>query len=163
MSATRRIANELQPNALAHLPLPVALREHARYFGEISGLAVKIVESSSAFLIAEETSLILFRAAQEALTNVARHAAASRVEIALRAEADSITMEIADDGIGIESSALAKVGCLGLLGIQERVGALGGALTVARNREGGTTVAVRVPVSGSACATAGRAKKAGHG
>src|SRR6266700_3331979 len=85
MSATRRMANDLQPNALAHLPLPVALREHARYFGEISGLRVGIVEISPVRPIAEETSLILFRAAQEALTNVARHAKASRVDIVLRA------------------------------------------------------------------------------
>jgi signal transduction histidine kinase len=84
------------------------------------------------------------------LTNVSRHAGASRVEIVLRAEADSITMQIADDGIGIENTALTKAGCLGLLGIQERVGALGGALTVVMNAEGGTTVVVQVPVMGSA-------------
>jgi PAS domain S-box-containing protein len=150
MSATRRMANDLQPNALAHLPLPVALREHGRYFGEISGLSVGIVEISPVCPIAEETGLILFRAAQEALTNVARHAKASRVDIVLRAEANSITMEIVDDGIGIEDTALAKAGCLGLLGIQERVGALGGSLAVRINREGGTTVVVQVPVEGSA-------------
>jgi PAS domain S-box-containing protein len=150
MSATRRMANDLQPNALAHLPLPVALREHGRYFGEISGLSVGIVEISPVCPIAEETGLILFRAAQEALTNVARHAKASRVDIVLRAEANSITMEIVDDGIGIEDTALAKAGCLGLLGIQERVSALGGSLAVRINREGGTTVVVQVPVEGSA-------------
>jgi PAS domain S-box-containing protein len=150
MSATRQTANDLQPNALAHLPLPVALREHARYFGEISGLTVRIVETSDVCPIAEETSLILFRAAQEALTNVARHAMASRVDIVLRAGANSITMEIVDDGIGIEDADLAKAGCLGLFGIQERVGALGGALAVLVNPEGGTTVAVEVPVGESA-------------
>jgi PAS domain S-box-containing protein len=146
MLATRQIANDLQPNALAHLALPVALREHARYFGEISGLTVRIVEVPPIGPIAEETSLILFRAAQEALTNVARHARASRVDIVLRTEAHSITMEIVDDGIGIEDTALAKAGCLGLLGIQERVGAIGGALAVLINREGGTTVVVQAPV-----------------
>jgi PAS domain S-box-containing protein len=150
MSATRRMANDLQPNALAHLPLPVALREHGRYFGEISGLSVGIVEISPVCPIVEETSLILFRAAQEALTNVARHARASRVDIVLRAEVNSITMEIVDDGIGIEDTALTKAGCFGLLGIQERVGALGGSLAVQINREGGTTVVVQVPVEGSA-------------
>jgi signal transduction histidine kinase len=146
MSAARQIANDLQPNALAHLPLPVALREHARYFGEISGLTVRIVEISPVSPIAEDTSLILFRAAQEALTNVARHARASRVDIVLRTEADSITMEVVDDGIGIENTALTKAGCFGLLGIQERMSALGGALDVLMNREGGTTVVVQVPV-----------------
>jgi PAS domain S-box-containing protein len=150
MSATRRIANDLQPNALVHLPLPVALREHARYFGEISGLTVRIIEISPVGLIGEETSLILFRAAQEALTNVARHARASRVDIVLRVEANAVTMEIVDDGIGIDHTALAKAGCLGLLGIQERVGALGGTLAVLMNRGGGTTVVIHVPVGASA-------------
>jgi len=146
ISAARQIANDLQPNALAHLPLPVALQEHARYFGEISGLTVRIVEISPLCPMAEDTSLILFRAAQEALNNVARHARASRVDIVLRTEADSITMEIVDDGIGIENTALTKAGCFGLLGIQERMSALGGALDVLMNREGGTTVVVQVPV-----------------
>jgi PAS domain S-box-containing protein len=147
MGATRRMANDLQPNALAHLPLPVALREHARYFGKISGLSVGVVEISPVCPIAEETGLILFRAAQEVLTNVARHARASRVDIVLRAEANSITMEIVDDGIGIDDTALAKAGCLGLLGIQERVAALGGSLAVLINGKGGTTVVVQVPVA----------------
>jgi signal transduction histidine kinase len=65
-------------------------------------------------------------------------------------EANAVTMEIVDDGIGIDHTALAKAGCLGLLGIQERVGALGGTLAVLMNRGGGTTVVIRVPVGASA-------------
>ncbi len=144
--ATRQVANDLQPTAIVHLSLAAALREHAQYFKEISGLDIRVIERTPVSSIDAATRLILFRAAQEALTNVSRHARASRVDIVLRAEAHSIAMDVNDDGIGIADSALAKVGSLGLLGIRERVGALGGTVAVSRNGGSGTTVSVRLPV-----------------
>jgi signal transduction histidine kinase len=89
---------------------------------------------------------MFFRAAQEALTNVARHAHASSIDIVLRADGEFITMDITDDGIGIEETALAKAGSLGLLGIRERIGALGGALLLRKSAGAGTTVSVRLPI-----------------
>jgi PAS domain S-box-containing protein len=147
MDATRQIANELRPSAFAYLPVSVALQEHARYFGEISGLKIRVAEITPLPKLDEATRLILFRAGQEALTNVARHAQASSVDIVLGADSDFITMDITDDGIGIDETALAKAGSLGLLGIQERVGAFGGALVVRKNVGAGTTVSVRLPRS----------------
>jgi PAS domain S-box-containing protein len=147
MGAIRQVANDLQPSALAHLPLSVALREHARYFGEISGLSIGINDGAPDGSLDEATSLVLFRAAQEALANVARHAQASRADIMLRADADMITMDVIDDGIGIEEAALVKAGCLGLLGIRERVGTLGGALAVMKNAGAGTTLSVQIPIA----------------
>ncbi len=88
---------------------------------------------------------MLFRAAQEALTNVARHAQASCVDIVLGADSKSITMDITDDGVGIDDAALEKAGSYGLLGIRERVGALGGALLLRKNPVAGTTVSVQLP------------------
>jgi PAS domain S-box-containing protein len=146
MVATRLIANELRPSALAHLPVSVALKEHARYFGEISGLTIRVAEIAPVPALDEATGLMLFRAAQEALTNVARHAHASSIDIVLRADAEFITMDITDDGIGIEETALAKAGSLGLLGIQERIDALGGALLLRKSAGAGTTVSVRLPI-----------------
>jgi PAS domain S-box-containing protein len=145
MLDTRQIANELRPSALAHLPVSVALKEHALYFGSISGLAIRVVEITPIPALDEATALILFRAAQEALTNVARHARAATVDIILCAGAESITMDITDDGIGIDDDALAKAGSLGLLGIRERVSAFDGALAVRKNVAAGTTVSVRIP------------------
>ena len=149
MLATRHIANELRPSALAHLPVSVALKDHARYFGEISGLRIRVDEIAPIPALDEATRLIVFRAAQEALTNVARHARASSVEIVLRAGSNCIAMDITDDGIGIEDAALVKAGSLGLLGIRERVGALGGRLVVRKNDRVGTTVSVHLPAPGS--------------
>jgi PAS domain S-box-containing protein len=145
MDATRQIANELRPPAFAYLPVSGAIREHARHFGEISGLTIRVAEIAPLPKLDEATKLILFRAGQEALTNVARHARASSVDVVLGADAESITMEISDDGVGIEDTALEKAGSFGLLGIRERVGALGGALVVRKNVEAGTTVSVRLP------------------
>ncbi len=145
MLDTRQIAHELRPSALAHLPVSVALKEHARYFGDISSLAIRVVEIAPIPVLDEATALIFFRTAQEALTNVARHARATAVDIVLRADPESIMMDIIDDGIGIDDDALPKAGSLGLLGIRERVGAVGGMLVVRKNVGAGTTVSVRIP------------------
>jgi len=145
MGDTRQLANDLRPSAIAHLRLSVALQEHARYFGEISGLMINVREIAPFPELNEAIRLIFFRAAQEALTNAARHARASRVDILLRADAASVAMDIADDGVGIEDTALAKAGSLGLLGIRERFGAHGGSLAVRRNSPAGTLVSVRIP------------------
>ena len=145
MLDTRHIANELRPSALAHLPVSVALKQHAQYFGNISGLAIRVIETAPIPVLEEAIALVLFRAAQEALTNVARHAHANTVEIILRSDADSITMDIIDDGIGIDEDASAKAGSLGLLGIRERINAFGGLLIVRKNAGAGTTISVRVP------------------
>jgi PAS domain S-box-containing protein len=145
MLDTRQIANKLRPSALAHLPVSVVLKEHARYFGNISGLTIRVIEIAPIPVLEEATALVLFRAAQEALTNVARHAHANAVDIILRFDVESITMDIIDDGIGIGDGALAKAGSLGLLGIRERIDAFDGLLIVRKNAEAGTTISVRIP------------------
>jgi PAS domain S-box-containing protein len=145
IGATRQIANDLQPAALAHLQLTEALKEHALRFGEISGLKINVTEIAPFCALDEATGLLFFRTAQEALTNVVRHARASRVDVVLSKNSRIITMDVTDDGVGIEESALAKPGSLGLLGIRERVSALGGSLVLRRNPGGGTTVSVHLP------------------
>jgi len=145
MDATRQIANELRPTMLAHVPVSAALRDHARFFAGLSGLNIRVSEIASVPTLDETTGLVLFRAAQEALTNVARHAQASCVDIVLGADSKSITMDITDDGVGIDDAALEKAGSYGLLGIRERVDALGGALLLRKNPVAGTTVSVQLP------------------
>ena len=145
MDATRQMANELRPTTLAHVPVSTALRDHARFFGGISGLNIRVSEIGPVPALDETTGLVLFRAAQEALTNVARHAQASSVEIVLGADSKSITMDITDDGVGIDDTALEKAGSFGLLGLRERVDALGGALLLRKNPVTGTTVSVQLP------------------
>ena len=89
---------------------------------------------------------MFFRAAQEALTNVVRHARARTVNITLRTDRDIATMEICDDGIGMPDDGQVKPGSLGLLGIRERFQAAGGGLKVERNVPTGTKLSVHLPI-----------------
>jgi PAS domain S-box-containing protein len=146
MADTRQIANDLRPDALAHLRLADAIKDHARYFSELSRLRITVTEMEPFPLLDEPIRLYFFRAAQEALTNVSRHAHASLAEVVLRTDAEWIILELTDDGIGIDDQALYKMGALGLLGIREQVGALGGDLLVRKSNPAGTTLSVRVPL-----------------
>jgi signal transduction histidine kinase len=89
----------------------------------------------------------LFRVLQEALTNVARHAQASHVDVSLICEDTSLKLEVKDDGIGIDSDAVSRATSLGLLGIHERARRLGGTASVEGKRGAGTRVAVEVPLA----------------
>jgi two-component system, NarL family, sensor histidine kinase UhpB len=141
----RQLTNSLRPGTLAHLPLATAIAQYARQFGERAGLRVEIVENSTIPSLSDATRLAFFRAVQETLTNVARHARATEVTIALGTESGQLKMTIGDDGVGVGEKDLEKVNALGLLGIQERFTALGGGLEVLRREPRGTTVTVHLP------------------
>jgi signal transduction histidine kinase len=110
-----------------------------------SGLEIKVVEATPLPTLNEASRLVFFRAAQEALTNVVRHARASTVHISLGTDGGSIKMVIVDNGRGIEERALTKPTSLGLLGLRERFEALGGGLAVTRESRGGTRLAAYLP------------------
>lgn len=138
IKSTRQVAEGLRPSILVRLPLSAALREYARSVGDTSGLSIEVVEDGSFPLLDEATRLVFFRAAQEALTNIVRHSQATRVTIALGADATYSTMCISDDGIGIAERDLKKTGSLGLLEIRERFDALGGGLQIEQGEPTGT-------------------------
>jgi signal transduction histidine kinase len=87
----------------------------------------------------------LFRILQEALTNVVRHAAATAVDIRLAAVPGRVTLEIADDGVGIPEDKIDDSRAIGLLGMRERALALGGEVAIRPNPTRGTTVEVILP------------------
>ncbi len=146
----RQVANDLRPSAIAHQSLAAIIKAHARYVGERSGLEISVAEIAPFPELGEATALLFFRAAQEALSNVTRHAKARKVQIALRASADRLTMQISDDGVGIADGALDRPGALGLLGIRERLDALGGDLSVHKGEETGTVVTIALPIAAGA-------------
>jgi signal transduction histidine kinase len=138
----------LHPDGLAHLPLSAALNAHARQVSSLSGLQILVTENAPTPIIIDENARIAFyRAAQELLTNITRHAQASEVEISLRADDTYVVMEVSDDGIGTDPRSMDKDGALGLLGIQERFVALGGTLQVRRNESAGITVSISIPLT----------------
>jgi PAS domain S-box-containing protein len=149
MEEIRRIANDLRPAALAHLSVFVALSEHVDRFGADSGLTINVREIDPFPMLDEGTRLVLFRAAQELLTNVAKHARATKVDVNLKVEAGHLVLEVTDDGIGLAKTDLAKPGSIGLLGLREKLQALGGRLTIRCQPRGGTSVSVQMPFIGS--------------
>ena len=88
----------------------------------------------------------VFRMLQEALNNVAKHANATRVAVALRVESGYLSLDVTDDGRGITQSEMRGSHSLGLLGLRERAIALGGSVTIANGERGGTSVALQLPL-----------------
>ena len=146
LDEVRRIARELRPEMLEELGLASALTELSRRFAEQSGLRIERSFAEDLPPLSEEAELALYRVAQESLTNVARHAGASWVELALEAGAGSVVLRVVDDGRGMDEAA-ALNGHGGLRGMRERAVLVGGALAVKRGREGGVEVRLEVPAA----------------
>ena len=144
LEEVRRIARELRPELLEHLGLVSALTELSRTFAQTSGIVVELRFAADLPGLSEEAELAIYRVAQEGLTNVARHAGASRVELTLEPGADSVVLRVADDGRGMAPSPLHDGGG-GLRGMRERAVLVGGALAVKRSRAGGVEIRLEVP------------------
>jgi two-component system NarL family sensor kinase len=141
----RSLTDQLYPTSLVYLPLSEALEHLARQVGKRSGIRVVVDQQPEFPQLKMESRALFFRAAQEALANVARHAAASNVTINLEADSERIVMVVADDGKGVAPVDLRKPGSLGLLGMRERFAAAGGGLTVERGSSRGTCLTVFLP------------------
>ncbi len=140
----QRIAHDLRSEALDAVGLDAALRQELRSFRRRTGL--EVVESLLPVEgLDRRAATALFRIGQEALTNVARHAGARRVEVGLSASDDRVILAIADDGRGLPAGE-PDPGRLGLLGMRERAAELGGTVTVAPASRGGTCVTATLPL-----------------
>ena len=131
--SVRDIINELRP-AVLDLGLQAALEWQAGEFRKRSGLACRLLLPPEAVVdtIDPELAIVLFRSLQESLTNVLRHAGATDVEVRLVVEPERVELRIADNGVGIAPAQRVKAGSFGLIGIAERVAALGGRFEVER-------------------------------
>jgi PAS domain S-box-containing protein len=141
----RRISAELRPGVLDDLGLLAAIEWQAREFEERTGTACTVTSCVGDERFARDASTALFRIFQEALTNIARHAEATSVDVGLALAHGAIRMEVRDDGKGITAAALADRRSLGLLGIRERARRLGGRAEITAGSPRGTTVFVEVP------------------
>ncbi|MDA0179128.1 HAMP domain-containing sensor histidine kinase [Solirubrobacter phytolaccae] len=141
LEEVRRIARRLRPEALDDLGLASALHVLGERVAEHTELRVDVhVQPSLEFGADEE--LVLYRVAQEALTNVARHAGAKRAEVRLERAAGRSRLEVDDDGSGVPGEAQEGGG---VLGMRERAVLVGGTLKVARSPLGGTRVTLELP------------------
>lgn len=146
IGSVRRISAELRPGVLDHLGLLAALEWQAKEFEKRMGTACVFRSNVESIELARDASTGVFRIFQEALTNVARHAAATRVDVDLDKRGDRLSLVIADNGKGIREGAAKSPTSLGLLGIRERARRLGGEVDVCAGQAGGTTVSVELPL-----------------
>jgi signal transduction histidine kinase len=147
----RRIARELRPGVLDDLGLEAALEWLGQDFEGRTGVGTSVRSTLGDTRVERDAATALFRIAQEALTNVARHARASRVTVLLGRDGGRLSLEVRDDGVGISDETAASTRSLGLLGMRERARRLGGDLTISAAPGRGTVVTVSVaPPKGGA-------------
>jgi len=138
----RRIIEDLRPSSLGNLGLVAALEIQAQEFGQSSGLDMHCELQPVA--LSSSAELTVFRLVQESLTNIAKYAQASRVNILLAPQGDEVCVEVRDDGIGFDT-AQARSSAHGLLGMRFRVVADGGRLTVTSVPGEGTCISALLP------------------
>jgi two-component system, NarL family, sensor histidine kinase UhpB len=143
MEITRRIATELRP-AILDLGIVAAIEWQAAEFEKRMDMSCTVTCAYKEIPLSSEISIAVFRIFQEALTNIAKHACATRVEVEIEADADDVVLQVHDNGYGIAGEDLAKPQAFGILGMQERARSLGGEAGVRRTRTG-TAVTLRLP------------------
>jgi two-component system NarL family sensor kinase len=146
MREVRRISHGLRPGMLDDLGLGVALQHLADEFGKDAGIAMQVMVEGEVDKLPSVANTALFRIAQEAMTNIRRHALASRVDIALKSAGKMVQLVIADDGRGFDVVSLqenAQRG-IGLRNMHERAEAVGGTLDVISSPGNGTRIVVAI-------------------
>jgi signal transduction histidine kinase len=123
-----------------------AIESEARLFEQRTGIECDLSLPDELPGVDEPATVAVYRMIQEAMTNVARHSNASRVEIRVRRRAEELLLEIRDDGRGIGSGEAAAHSALGLAGIRERAAILGGTALIEGVSDRGTIVSIRIPL-----------------
>jgi two-component system, NarL family, sensor histidine kinase UhpB len=142
LEEVRRIAQELRPETLDHLGLPSALNNLASAFARRTSIAVERRIDSRLSHLDPDVELVLYRVAQESLTNVARHSGATEVQLSLAQNGDGVVLRVTDNGRGFGA---APVEGGGLRGIRENALIVGGALAIKPSAAGGVEVRLEVP------------------
>ena len=150
MEAVHRISSSLRPAILDDLGLMAAVEWEAAEFQKHSGIPCAVRIEGEDLSIPRDTATAMFRILQEALTNAARHAKATRLEVSLSVGQRMIELCVRDDGRGIPAGRIADPHSFGLTGMRERARRIGGACEIAAQSGGGTTVRARIPLGGKA-------------
>jgi PAS domain S-box-containing protein len=144
ISAVKRISSELRPSGLDDLGLAAAIEWQAQQFQARTGIICHCDCSLGNVDLNKEESTAIFRILQEALTNILRHAQATRVDIAIKEEASDVVLTVSDNGRGITEEEKSRLQSLGLLGMRERAHLIGGEIDIIGVEGQGTVVTVRV-------------------
>ncbi len=143
IGAMHDLLRSLRPVALDRLGLGAALRQECRRFKEWAGVPCEFAAAEALSTFGPDVDTALFRIAQEALTNIARHAHASRAAVTIETSASTTVLRVEDDGRGIPPGR--EPGGLGMVGMRERAERLGGELVVMAAPRGGTVLEARIP------------------
>lgn len=146
IASVRRISTELRPLMLDDLGLIAAVEWLAQSWSQRMSIRVTADLGQQEPAIGASAAIAVYRMIQEALTNVARHARASRVKIRLRQHHGELELMVQDDGVGFSDLSAQPAGSHGLLGIRERAYMLGGHLEIDNARGGGARITVRLPL-----------------
>jgi len=150
INTVRRISSELRPGVLDDLGLVSAIEWHAQQFQERTGIVCRFDSLIENVELNREQSTTVFRIFQEAMTNVLRHARATKVNIIIEEDEGEIVLEIRDNGRGITETERLGVHSLGLLGMRERAHSIGGKVEINGIAGKGTVLVVRLPIKGDA-------------
>jgi signal transduction histidine kinase len=156
IQTVRRIATELRPGILDSLGLIAAMEWQANEFQSRTGIPCVVTTTLEETIWDQDITTVFFRIYQETLTNIIRHAKATRVAVRLDQDNDTLVMTVSDNGRGISEEEMASTRSLGLLGMRERAMLVGGEVTLQGAPGKGTTVTLRVPLNGPRPAKDGR-------
>lgn len=149
LSSIRKIATSLRPSVLDDFGLNAAVQWQCNEFQSLNNIETGFIHEFDDSHITPEQKIELYRIAQESLTNVMRHAAATRVNVNLSENEDTIFLEVVDNGRGFDLNA--RKGTLGLLGIKERAASINGELHIRSTPGEGTCITVTIPKKPAIC------------
>ncbi len=147
IQTVRRISSELRPGILDDLGLVATIEWQLQEFQTRSGIQGKLISAPEETTLDADGATAAFRIFQEILTNVARHAQATQVEVTLEESAAFLTLQVQDNGRGMTESEIHSSKSIGLLGMQERARLRAGEVQFQGTPGKGTTVTVRLPLS----------------
>jgi two-component system CheB/CheR fusion protein len=145
-ASIREICAELRPPALDYAGLLPAIESYANLFARRTGIAIQINNTGHEEKLTPEIKSNLFRIVQEALTNVAKHAEASMINIELALDGPLLRLSVSDDGSGFELARLDSHG-LGIINMREMAEFSGGSFYLASTPGGGTRISVELPIA----------------
>jgi PAS domain S-box-containing protein len=143
----RSISSQLRPSVLDHFGIVAAIEWQAMEFQKQTAIRCRLYLTKQEVQLDERVAIAVFRIFQEILTNVARHANATRVDVHLEIEGNNLVLTVSDNGRGIKSEEMSKVKSLGIVGMKERANAINGKLTIQGVSNVGTTVTLTLPIN----------------
>jgi PAS domain S-box-containing protein len=146
MTTVKRIYMDLRPGMLDHLGLAVAIGWQAGEFQRRTGITCRVLVDPDDLHLDPDLSTTIFRIFQETLTNISRHAEATRASVRLKATKSAVNLVVRDNGKGITDEQIAKPDSFGLLGIRERARYWGGDVRISGRKDRGTTIRIHIPL-----------------